>query len=186
MKNRHPFTWISESAQKTVFVYIFIFTIIVIAAMQVLGGPLVTDKAPGGIFDYEFAGDVTTAEKIVDSWGEQGRIYAGLNLGLDYLFLVAYASAIGLGCVLVARGLADRGKFFSNLGIYLAWAMFLAALLDAIENYALIKVLLGSMDEIWPAVAKCCAGPKFAIVGVGLLYVIIGAVINMVGKKGTQ
>ena len=118
--------------------------------------------------------------------GDEGKIYAGLNLGFDYLFMTAYARAIGLGCVLVARGLADRGKFVSNLGIYLAWGLILAALLDAVENYTLIKVLLGSVDEIWPAVAKYCAGPKFAIVGIGLLYVIVGGVVNMAGRKSAK
>ena len=185
MKNRHPFTWISESAQKTVFVYIFIFTIIVIVGMQVLGGPLITEEAPGGILSFEFAGDVKTAQVMMESWGDEGQIYAGLNLGFDYLFMMAYASAIGLGCVLVARGLAERGKFLSGLGAYLAWAMFLAALLDAVENYALIKVLLGSMEETWPAVAKYCAGPKFAIVGVGLIYVIVGALVNWWGRRSS-
>lgn len=64
--------------------------------------------------------------------------------------------------------------------------MLLAGLLDAVENYALIKVLLGSRDEIWPVAAKYCAGPKFAIVGVGLIYVIVGAVVNLLGKKAAK
>jgi len=50
-------------------------------------------------------------------------------------------------------------------------------LLDSIENYALIRVLLGSQQELWPRMALWCAVPKFLIVAVGLVYVLIGAVI---------
>jgi len=59
----------------------------------------------------------------------------------------------------------------------LAWAQFLAAFLDAIENYALIRVLLGSTENIWPALARLCAGPKFLIVTLGLLYIICGRIL---------
>ncbi len=120
---------------------------------------------------------------MVESWGPAGQVYAGLNLGLDYLFLVAYASAISLGCVLAARGLAQRIKVLSGLGVILAWAQFAAALLDAVENYALIRVLLGAEQALWPVLARWCAMPKFIIVGLGLVYAIVGALIAVVSSR---
>jgi hypothetical protein len=105
-----------------------------------------------------------------------------LSLGLDYLYLVAYASAIALGCVMVARRLSGRGEFLPLVGVVLAWAQFGAALLDCVENYALIRVLLGSQQELWPVVARWCAIPKFLIVALGLVYVGIGFVWVM-GEK---
>jgi hypothetical protein len=114
---------------------------------------------------------------MVESWGDTGRVYAGLNLGVDYLFLVAYAVAIGLGCVLVASSLWQRIRFLSVVGVLLAWAQFGAGLLDALENYALIQVLLGSQREVWPVMARWCAVPKFLIVALGLVYVGVGTLI---------
>jgi len=156
--------------------------------LQITGAPLRTDVSPKGIISFEFAGQLSLAQRMVESWGPKGQVYAGLNLGLDYLFLAAYACAIALGCVLVARGLLQRFEFLSNVGIIIARAQFLAALLDAVENYGLIQILVGTNSEIWPAVAKWCAWPKFVIVGVGLVYVIIGAVLIAVlkGQKHTR
>ncbi len=145
--------------------------------MQVIGDPLKSAAAPSGIVSFELAGDLATAQGMVASWSPTARVFAGLSLGLDYLFMAAYASAIALGCVLVARGLAARAGFLATAGIVLAWGQFLAAILDATENYALIQVLLGSKDALWPALSWWCAVPKFAIIGVGLLYVIVGAVV---------
>ena len=113
MRPVHPFQWVPETAQKRVFVVLFVFTLAVMAAMQVLGGPLKTQAAPAGIVSFELAGGLEKARAMVASWGPRERVYAGLNLGLDFLFLVAYSSGIGLGCVLVAQGLAKpKGSSF--------------------------------------------------------------------------
>ena len=176
MKLGHPFGWLSASGQNRAFLVLFIFTLVVLASLQVLGGPLNTKVAPAGIVSFELAGKLALSQSIVESWGQTGQVYAGLNLGLDYLFLVAYASAIALGCVLVASSLSQV-QFLSTAGVLLAWAQFGAALLDSIENYALIRVLLGSQQELWPRMALWCAVPKFLIVAVDLVYVLIGAII---------
>jgi len=177
-----PFEWLSVSGQKRAFVGLFILTIAVMVSLNVLGGPLKTEAAPSGIISFEFAGDLATAQRIVASWGPEGQVYAGLNLGLDYLFLFSYASAIALGCVLVSRGLAPRVGFLAALGAPLAWAQFIAALLDALENYALIRLLLGGQQTWWPAVARWCALPKFLIVALGLLYVVAGVAVIVVAR----
>jgi len=109
VKRRHPFEWLSESGQKRVFVAWVVLTLVVMASLQVLGGPLKTEVAPMGIISFEFAGEISEAKAYSESWGPQGRVYAGLNLGLDYLFLVAYASAIGLGCVVGESKVGEAG-----------------------------------------------------------------------------
>jgi hypothetical protein len=151
-------------------------------SLQILGGPLKTDVAPSGIVSFELAGELSLAQSMVKSWGRTGQVYAGLNLGLDYLFLVAYASAIGLGCVLVVRNLSERVAILSLVGVMLAWGQFGAALLDCIENYALIRILLGTQRDVFPVLARWCALPKFLIVAAGLVYIIIGALMVIVPK----
>ena len=69
-----------------------------------------------------------------------------------------------------------------DVGVILAWAQLGAALLDAVENYALIQVLFGSRQELWPVVARWCAIPKFLIVAAGLVYVGVGLVLVIVTK----
>jgi hypothetical protein len=173
----------SEPIQKRAFIGIFIFTLAAMMAMNIIGQPLVNETAPQGIVSFEFAGAIESAQRMLDSWGEQGRVSAGLSLGFDYLFLIVYAACISLGCVLVARALRDRVKIFASIGSLLAWAQILAAMLDAIENYALIRVLLGSNQNLWPGLARFCAGPKFLIVLAGLLYIIFGLILIFIIKE---
>ena len=175
MKLRHPFEWLPVAEQPRAFVVLFIVTIALMLAEQITGAPLKTDAAPSGIVSFELAGTLARAQKMVESWGPVGRIYAGLNLGLDFLFLVAYPLCIGLGCVMVARAFSARLAFLSPVGVVLAWGQLLAGLLDSIENCALIQLLLGSQNASLPVVAQWCAIPKFLIVGLGILYVLLGA-----------
>jgi hypothetical protein len=182
MKLRHPFEWLSTTGQKRAFIAFLVLTLAVMVSLQLLGGPL----KPFGIVSFEFAGKLSLAQDMVKSWGQRGQVYAGLNLGLDYLFLFAYAGSIGLGCVLVARSLSQRVEFLSLVGVLLAWGQVGAALLDCVENYALIRVLLGSEQELWPGVARWCAIPKFLIVAGGLVFIVIGAITVMVFKVRTQ
>ncbi len=178
----HPFEWLSEANQRRVFIVSTLLAIVVMTILQVLGRPLNTEAAPAGIVSFELAGSILTAERMLESWGDAGRVYAGLSLGIDYFFLVTYAVAIGLGCVLVARSLARRSRFLSVVGILLAWAQFGAALLDGVENYALIRVLLGSQRELWPLTAQWCALVKFLLVVLGLVYVGLGAIFATVTR----
>jgi hypothetical protein len=182
----HPFVWLSASGQKRGFIVLLALTLAVMVSLNALGRPLNTEAAPSGIVSFELAGRLSVAQRMVESWGQRGQVYAGLNLGLDYLFMVAYSSCISLGCVLVARRLSRRINFLSSGGVLLAWTQFVAALLDAVENYALIRILLGSQQELWPAVARWCAMPKFLIVGAGLLYVAIGVVLTIGIKEHTE
>ena len=182
MRLRHPFEWLTPSGQIRAFIFFFILSLLVMVSLQVTGAHLITKVSPAGILSFEFAGDLSAARNMVNSWGQTGRVYAGLNLGLDYLFLLAYAGAIGLGSVLVARSHSPKTTFSASLGILIAWAQLGAALLDGIENYALIRVLFGTEMAVWPVVARWCALPKFAIVGAGLIYVMIGTVVVVVLK----
>ena len=170
----HPFTWLSPRGQRFAFAILAPLTVAVMAALDAIGRPLVTEAAPLGIVSFEFAGDVATATRMLEGWGEAGRVRAGLSLGLDYLFLVLYAGAIGLGCLLVSR----------PAGPALAWGQIGAAVLDAVENFALIRLLLGSDNAVWPTLAWGCAAVKFALVGAGLAYVLLGLPFALVRRRG--
>jgi hypothetical protein len=186
MELPQPFRWISPSAQAQVFIALLAVTLVVMISLQVLGAPLQTDAAPLGIVSFELAGSLPDAHGMLESWGPSGRVYAGVNLGLDYFFLIAYAGSIGLGCVLLAQGLSTRMRFLSLAGVVLAWAMIAAALLDSVENYALIRVLLGSQQELWPVLARYCAIPKFMIVAAGLLYLVVGSLSAMITRPRSR
>lgn len=176
----HPFMWVSESSRKTVFWVFLGLAILLMIALQLLGAPLKTSAAPAGIVSFELAGSIDSTEKILSSWDALARAYAGLNLGLDYLFIVSYAGAIGLGCALLAASLARRLRVFAFIGVILSWAQLLAAACDATENYSLISLLLGSKTDGWALLARACAIPKFLIVLLGLAYLAVALIVLLV------
>ncbi len=178
----HPFSWLPDPVRKKSFIALLITTIFAMAGLQTLDGYLKTDAAPRGIVSFEFAGNLSAANKMLASWDLRARIAAGLSLGLDYLFLIAYAGAIGLGCVLTAKARFLHSQIGITIGHVLAWGQLVAALLDAVENYSLARVLLGAQTDLWPTVAFWCAGPKFGIVALGLAYIFIGISIMVVNK----
>ena len=178
-----PYKWLPDSAQWPALVSFMMLSAGLLIAMQFLDGPLRTEVSPDGIVSMEFEKNYEQARQIINSWGPRGRVYAALSIGLDYLFLVVYALFISLCCVKIAKLLKYRLTFFSSLGLLLGWAQFIAAFLDAVENFALIHLILDSSVQIWPLVARWCAIFKFGIVGAGLLYIAVGILLTILIKR---
>ena len=149
-------------------------TAVVMLAMGLIDRPLRTPAAPHGIVSFELAGDVPTAQAMLDSWNPRARAAAGVSLGLDYLFLVLYSTTLALACRRVAERFAARGSALAEVGRALAWGQWIAAACDGIENFALIRMLLDGAHTPWPAVAWWFAATKFALLGLGLAYLLNG------------
>jgi hypothetical protein len=179
---KHPYEWFSPPVQKNIFIVLFIVTLFIIFISFLLNNHLITGKAPGGIISFELAYSEPTARGIIQSWDCTARIYAGISLGLDFLFIAAYVMAIGLGCVLAAAAAFPGKGFFFATGIVLSWVQCGAGLLDCIENTALIQLLTGPGVRNLPEVAFFCAVPKFILTGTGLVYILTGLFISLLTK----
>jgi len=176
----HPFRWLPLRARKIAFVIALIAALGMVVAMLRVGADLAVEAAPGGIVTYEFAGDLATVDRILEGWGEPGRVLAGIDLGLDYLFLAAYATALALGCALAVPFLAIRSRLLGWLAAVLGWGQLLAGALDAVENAALIALLRGARDEALPVVAWWCAAVKFSLVAAGLGFLALVGIAAIV------
>ena len=179
----HPFHWIPHRRRLPVFIATAAMAVALLAALMVLDQVLRTAAAPDGIVSFELAGTMRNAQRILDSWPPEARVAAGLSLGLDYLFLVVYAAAIAMGCALAADRLKPRHQELSRLGTALAWSQFVAAGCDMAENLMLILVLRGAAAPILPSAARICAIVKFTIVGAGLVYAGVGAVMMLIANR---
>lgn len=146
---------------------------------------LTTEQAPCGILSLELAGNEENASAIIASWQKGALKDALSSLYWDNFFLLAYSTAIALSCVMAADRLHAPGTLEYNLAILLAWAQWLAALLDRTENFALEKMLRGAVKSPWPQIARWCAIPKFIIVLAGLGYVAIAVIIGIVALLKT-
>jgi hypothetical protein len=173
---KHPLLQVTPGRRLPIFALFFALTIATMIALNISGRPLTTGVAPSGIVFYEFAGDVTTAAQIIDSWDSSARIAAGFNLGLDYLYLLLYSTTIAMALLWLSDGLAIG--WLATLAITVAWLQWLAAGLDAVENYGLFRMLVDVPVDPWPQVAWWCAAVKFALVIIGLVLVLVLATIR--------
>ena len=177
---RHPFDFIPPGWWPRFFWLLIGLNILLMIAFSVTGAPLTTEAAPYGVVSFELAGSVGKAEEILASWDANAQLRAAFSLGLDFLFMVAYASTIAFGCGMAAQVLRRCGWPFARWGNWLAWSVILAALLDVVENLALIIFIFGTETSPWPEIARWCAVSKFALVFVGIVYVIYGGVVVLV------
>lgn len=173
---RHPFEKLSPAAQRAAYWGALAITLLLAGVLQSMAAPFAGSK-PGeptryNILHFEFAGDVATAKAIVDSWGADGQAQALKQTLVDYLFLLSYPQAIALGILAVLKN--ARSAMLWKAGRWLAWLQWLAGLLDAVENAALIGILKGHVASPLPEIAFWCAAPKFAIVVSGIVFVLAG------------
>jgi hypothetical protein len=145
-----------------------IATVVVMLAMGILDQPIKSHQARLGIVSFELAGDVPTAQAIVDSWDARARTVAGVGLGLDYLFMLAYSTTLAMACLWAANVFRRRNWALASVGVPLALGQWVAAVLDATENLALIRILVDGAHDPWPAVAWWAAVPKFSLLTLGV------------------
>lgn len=167
----HPLTFFSSTRQKALFLSLLGLTLILFAFFRRLDTPLRTPAAPNGIVSFELAGDIKPAADILASWNAHSQLFAAFGLGLDYLFMPAYALTLSLGILLAA---GRHSGTFAKIGAWLGWGALAAALFDAVENFSLWQLMLGDFQALWPRLAAICATVKFSLLLLGLIYALIG------------
>jgi hypothetical protein len=140
--------------------------------LQLTGRNLVSLEAPWGIVSYEFAGTVDASQVILDSWDHRTKILAGFNLGLDYLFLILYPATIAFVVLWLVELLA-LGTIPRKLANIIAGSLVIAGILDALENSALLFMLVNSAKSPYSQIAYASAIGKFFLIGIGLIAVIV-------------
>ena len=182
---RHPLEFISNQYRRQFFLTFLGLTVILFAIFRVLDQPLRTEAAPNGIVSFQLAGNPQAARAITESWKQTSLslsavpgqpnpdivyvsyMFAAFGLGIDYLFMPLYAFTLGFGTLLASR---RHEGWIRSLSAVAAYAGFAAALFDAVENYALLRVLIGEVQSSYPAIAAFCAIIKFGLILFGALY----------------
>jgi hypothetical protein len=185
---KHPLEFFPVHLRKPFFFAFLFVTILLLAVFQILNGPLRTDAAPYGIVSFELAGTPLAAREITGSWKQLSvllsatgqpnpdivnvsYIFAAFGLGLDYLFMPAYALALSFATLLAAQ---KHTGWIHTLLVLAGYGAFAAALFDSVENYALLQVLLGRVDTSCPEIAAFSAAIKFGLLFICMLIALIG------------
>jgi len=167
------------------FILLTIFLFVFIAIMRYLDSFLNPEMSPNGIVSFELAKDVSKSTAIINSWDETARTAAGISMGLDFIFLVVYSLFIAILIQKLNNRLWKNNSIYV-LGKILVLAILIAAIFDAIENVALIKLLLGDINEIWSSTAFYLATLKFILILCCIIYIIINAMILLIKRaKGS-
>jgi len=163
-----PISSLAPHTRRRLATVAWLATVGLTVALALLDVPLRTDSAKHGILSFELAGSREAVDAILRSWDPHARVCAGLGLGLDFLYPLAYSTALASVCAWAAR---RRAGLWHAVGVRLVWGQWLAAAFDAVENLALIGLLLGSSSTLLPPLAASFATLKFALLIAGVLYV---------------
>ncbi|NQV40892.1 MAG: hypothetical protein HQ506_00945 [Candidatus Marinimicrobia bacterium] len=177
-----PFIGFHAQSKTQPFWLLLGLTVVTIVGMQITGSALVTEAAPGGIVSFELVGTLAGSQGIIDSWQGPTMTWAGINLGLDFLFIFLYGLAITLGCLILSDRMPVRFQNLKTLGRWLALGTLIAAGLDVIENISLILLLTGSENVFLPPLARWMALPKFGLVILSLLYIVGAGVLDLMNR----
>ncbi len=157
-----------QCLKKTLWLLLALFAFISFALGAIDSG-LKTSATPHGIVSFEFCAFTSSCEQALSQWGPGGQALAMLSLGLDYLYLLVYPGLMALALLLVAPrvpfGLMRRTRLA-------AWSCLAIGLADALENYALIRVILDESGDGCGVWAGLFATIKFALLGLVLLWLV--------------
>lgn len=141
------------------------------------------DGASYNVLHFEFMGTPENAREILKVWGADGIAAARLQTWLDFPFLLCYSTAMGLGALAIRRRLPPRHRRFRAAGIPIAGAQWAAGGFDVVENIFLLRVLDGAVDSPNPEIAFVAASVKFALLGIGAVYIAGGWIAGWRGRR---
>jgi hypothetical protein len=155
--------------------------ILSIVIMRYFDSFLISDKAQNGIISFELAKNVSKSKSIIEAWDFVAKTAAGLSLGFDFLFLIVYSSFIAL-LIFKLNKILWKNHWFYKLGRILIWFVFIAAFFDIVENIALIKIILGDLNQNWASIAYYFVMLKFSIIVICIFYIIFNGLLLIIKK----
>jgi hypothetical protein len=164
---QHAFTWLPLPYRWILLALLCAGAAVFVIMLTAQGKPLRTSAAPHGMLAYEFAWHRARAEQILDSWSSL-KDTAQQQLRLDFGFLLLYPILLSLACAMLAESSLNS---MAIVGCFVSWAMLAAGPLDAVENFALLRMLDLGASGCLARLAGWCAGVKFLLVYAGLGYI---------------
>lgn len=139
------------------------------------------------VFSFESAGGVSRSQEIVAAWGGSGKGAAWWQLAFDTPFLIAYGLFAAGACAAVSRRAEQAGRLrLCRVASVIAWFGPLAATADCLQNVSLALILSGHVAQPWPRIAAICGSLVSILMGVALLFSLIGWALTRRGLAGAS
>ena len=127
-----------------------------------------------GMVTFELSGGQERADEILAEWGDDGRDAPRDQLWIDYAFMLAYGTFLGLAGAGVRDLCRKRGLLrLAAIGAVATWLGPLAASFDALENACLL-LTVGGAGVAFPLLATIFAACKFALLAGAIAYLVAG------------
>jgi hypothetical protein len=159
-----------------------IFTAIIFLLMRPVEAEL-KSLTPYGVMELEFAWTIAQIDNILSTWGNSLiSKEIGVTL-LDFGFLMFYSTTMAGVTIILTRKVFQ--ETLNNWGYRIALVPFLAAFFDVIENVNLLLMLTSpsSFPAFSPFVASFSAMIKFSLLGVTVIFWLIGFVHTFLKRK---
>lgn len=142
--------------------------LLIFIAMRFQGASLKTAITPGGILNLEFA---NSPAKLIEALNTWDLTVAKQNIWIDFLFIPSYVLLISMLAAFCAS--KWENTLLIRIGSLLTKAAFVAGVLDIAENLLMLESIAGNYtpSSLW--LTYYCAGIKFLIVSIAVLYIII-------------
>jgi hypothetical protein len=175
---KHPLERWFEGRLGRLFVAVLIATFTTMGVLVYLDAGLKVPSSPLGIISFELAG-ASGARSVLDGWNEALKRDAMFIQGLDYLFLILYATAIASAALVLGRRLEPNRPRFGRLAPLIAWAAYAAAFGDAIENGPMVVMLRSNVvTPIGADFSMIAASIKFVLLALGLGYLVVACALS--------
>jgi hypothetical protein len=134
---------------------------------------------PANIVQFEMAHTISAAQSIITAWGESGVREARISIYLDFVFLILYSWAIGLGCRM-AGNFSDI-RLFKSSSIFFMRAAWFAGACDLIENFSMLFTL-SHLNEFSVSMSFYFAVIKFLIAAIALIFILLASSVGLFNK----
>ena len=136
--------------------------------LRIQGANLITEATPYGIVNLEFASTAEELNAVLFGWPNAD---VKANIYIDFVFIpfyVLFFSTAALACsqAWVSSSMQSAGKSLSK-------AVYFAGVLDLIENKIMLDSFAGSFSDFTLMLTNWCAGAKFLLLLVVMLYIVI-------------
>jgi predicted acylesterase/phospholipase RssA len=147
-------------------------TAIIVLAVPA-GGRFLLDPR---IVCLELARSARAAATVIEAWRGHGTLHLAISsIEWDYAFLIAYGAFLVVASLRLAT---RRTGIWKVCGIIAAATAVAAAVLDAIENGAMLEMLRGVPTEQLAQRSSSASTAKFALAGLSLAYLILASIFG--------
>jgi hypothetical protein len=147
-------------------------TVIMIVVMRWMSIGLESRYSSLGIVSFELAKDYHEAEDIIH---EVGASKLQWNIGVDFLFIVAYTLFFSFCCKALMNNYRSSG--LKTVGLVFLELSVLVGVLDLVENIAMLITLGGYGSELSITITCWSAIIKFSLAAFVVFYIAVASVL---------